>query len=113
MAKNLWLEYIREKYPKSVPYIETIIADTDTPEGLKDVIKKHYYILYRKLIKAKMERIEKLSRELVRECEELRVKSKVLELLLWDKITVDEARAFFAKRPEKICEAPREKGLID
>ena len=113
MAKNLWLEYIREKYPKSVPYIETIIADTDTPEGLKEAIKKHYYLLYLKSVKVKIERIEKLSKELVRECEELRARSKVLELLLWDKITVDEAGAFFAKRPEKIYEALREKGLID
>ena len=113
MAKNLWLEYMREKYPKTVPYIETIIADTDTAEGLKEVAKKHYYLLYLNLIKAKMERIEKLSKELVRECEKLRAKSRVLELLLWDKITVDEAREFFRKQPEKIYEALREKGLAD
>ena len=113
MAKNLWLEYLREKYPKTVPYIETIVADTDTAEGLKEVAKKHYYLLYPNLIKAKMERIEKLSKELVRECEKLRAKSRVLELLLWDKITVDEAREFFRKQPEKIYEALREKGLAD
>ena len=113
MTKNLWLEYLREKYPKTVPYIETIVADTDTAEGLKEVAKKHYYILYHELIKAKMKRIEKLSKELVRECEKLRAMSRVLELLLWNKITVDEAREFFGKTPEKIYEALREKGLAD
>jgi len=99
-----WLAELEEKYRKTAPFIQTIIPLDDSDA----ILKKHYYLLYKRRLRAQIRLLRRLAREMLEEAEELEAINVIIDRLLKDKISVEEARSLFP-RPKRILNHKEEK----
>jgi len=94
---NSWLAELEEEYRKTVPFIQTIIP----PDDSDAILKKHYYLLYKRRLRTQIRLLRRLAKEILEEAEELEAINVIIDRLLKDKISVQEARSLFPQ-PKRI-----------